>query len=653
MEIEKLKCPICKNAYDSSLHIPKILINCGHTICSFCISLKIHENEEHKIICPNDLIIYNNITSVNLFPTNRSLLDLIEIEKKNNNKNNLEIEIEEIHTPPELMTPQSTTSLSSDFLRKSNSLRNSLKKIPSNICLNHSLPLNVICIDEKIKICSQCALQSNHFNHQIITDDEFMNQIDNLIDLFQDVDNNCQKYSNKENISTSFVLNNLCSKIKLMKENMDKNINELIDNINKQKNIVFDYLEERKNEIKKKFNSTSYDIRQLIEQTNTWMNFVQNKLSILNDIKDPSIECIKLIDDDPNKNNLKLIQTGRQLNDRFSFIQQLENIIKDLELFEEKGISIEFNKKLVNEIIISKPVFDNKIVKTNLFNISENIELVNKLNLKNYIFENYNSNIVLNYIMNEQEDNNLSESKQYKLLNRESNLTTEKIINDLNELEHNISEKNSFTNELENNFEKKSKSFFNASQDEGNIFKDSNNINENLNSFNISRINLSTDNTKEKLRKKTSNHSPLNKQKSTTPDKDKIIFIKTQLKNEMANFSRIDIGDEGINIICSFFKNKPGIKYKELKFVKSNLTNEGVNTLIDGIKNYNIKIQNLNISNNGLNDKCGNSIINLLKYNYCSLRTFYLSNNSFTVNMKEKIKSYSTNVGIGNVKIFI
>ena len=48
MEIEKLKCPICKNAYDSSLHIPKILINCGHTICSFCISLKIHENEEHK-----------------------------------------------------------------------------------------------------------------------------------------------------------------------------------------------------------------------------------------------------------------------------------------------------------------------------------------------------------------------------------------------------------------------------------------------------------------------------------------------------------------------------------------------------------------------------------------------------------------------------
>jgi hypothetical protein len=255
--------------------------------------------------------------------------------------------------------------------------------------------------------------------------------------------------------------------------------------------------------------------------------------------------------------------------------------------------------------------------------------------------------------MNEQEDNNLSESKQYKLLNRESNLTTEKIINDLNELEHNISEKNSFTNELENNFEKKSKSFFNASQDEGNIFKDSNNINENLNSFNISRINLSTDNTKEKLRKKTSNHSPLNKQKSTTPDKDKIIFIKTQLKNEMANFSRIDIGDEGINIICSFFKNKPGIKYKELKFVKSNLTNEGVNTLIDGIKNYNIKIQNLNISNNGLNDKCGNSIINLLKYNYCSLRTFYLSNNSFTVNMKEKIKSYSTNVGIGNVKIFI
>jgi hypothetical protein len=177
---------------------------------------------------------------------------------------------------------------------------------------------------KKKKICSQCALQSNHFNHQIVTDEEFMNQIDNLIDLFQEIDNNSQKYLNKENISSSFILDELNKKFTLIKENIDKKTKSLIENIVLQKNIILTFLEERRNEIIKKYNSASYDIKQLIEQTNKWMSLVQNKLEILNDIKDPIIECIKLIDDDSNKNQIKLIQAGKQLNDRFNFINQTE-----------------------------------------------------------------------------------------------------------------------------------------------------------------------------------------------------------------------------------------------------------------------------------------------------------------------------------------
>ena len=37
-------------------------------------------------------------------------------------------------------------------------------------------------------------LNDEHVNHQIITEDEFMNNIENLIDLFQEVDNNQIKY---------------------------------------------------------------------------------------------------------------------------------------------------------------------------------------------------------------------------------------------------------------------------------------------------------------------------------------------------------------------------------------------------------------------------------------------------------------------------
>ena len=83
-----------------------------------------------------------------------------------------------------------------------------------------------------------------------------------------------------------------------------------------------------------------------------------------------------------------------------------------------------------------------------------------------------------------------------------------------------------------------------------------------------------------------------------------------------------------------FFKNNKGLNIKNFKFLKPNLTNDNINSLINAINNYNIQIQNLKFSNNGLNDKC-------------------LSNNSFSIKMKEKIQSYSSNNDMGSVKIFI
>ena len=77
-----------------------------------------------------------------------------------------------------------------------------------------------------------------------------------------------------------------------------------------------------------------------------------------------------------------------------------------------------------------------------------------------------------------------------------------------------------------------------------------------------------------------------------------------------------------------------GLNIKNFQFLKSNLTNDNINTLIDAINNYNIQIQHFNFSNNGLNDKC-------------------LSNNSFSIKMKEKIQSYSSNNDMDSVKIFI
>jgi hypothetical protein len=133
-----------------------------------------------------------------------------------------------------------------------------------------------------------------------------------------------------------------------------------------------------------------------------------------------------------------------------------KNIIKNLGKFKNNGIIVELNEKLINRIIIKKPI-EHKIIKNNIFIIYENNDLVNKLNLQNYIFENSSKNNQheLNKISNISNENideyNNLELKQYKLINRESDLSTERIINDLNEIEENRSSK-SLVNELFDNF---------------------------------------------------------------------------------------------------------------------------------------------------------------------------------------------------------
>ena len=41
----------------------------------------------------------------------------------------------------------------------------------------------------------------------------------------------------------------------------------------------------------------------------------------LNEIKEPSVDCIKLLYDEQNLNVFNLIRNGKQLNGRFNFIQ--------------------------------------------------------------------------------------------------------------------------------------------------------------------------------------------------------------------------------------------------------------------------------------------------------------------------------------------
>ena len=664
MNNDKFHCPKCKLLFDSANHLPRILNICNHIICSYCLNEQLH-NTPKQICCPIDKIIYDNISSISIFKENTNLIEELQESLNLPLNHNYEISNEDIFfdksgimnsdkfndTMNSLNLNSSIISSSHCYYKKSKDIRINLENI-SQICNAHTLPLNVICIDERKKICSQCALNNEHVNHQIITENEFMNNIDNLIDLFQEVDNNQIKYLNFNSINTKSILdkigNNIDNQIKMI--NTTKN--NIINNIKEQCEHIEEYLNERKKEIFGKYQSTCFDISTLRESTLDWMQTVTNKLDQLNDIKDPSSECIKLLDHEPNKNLFNLIRNGKQLNGRYNFIQEMLKIIHKLESFDQKGILIKPNKNIIDRIffkedinndnignkqnkyeeekeeddieinlnidelgkknnwkndLIKKEKKETKKIKLTLFEIEENKELINSLHLTEFKFDFHDNKINDGKeSLNDNKYNNNKNEADVKDINKDNNNNTKK--------DDNIEEINSSNIIKEDNSIVKGKESNNAAEDEE--------IMINLNINDIKRGNEKNDETKKENKNnkflngidEKNNISKLIDDLSfnddtllinpSAPNQNETIYHKKikndypiELKSKKKENSFLEKNNKNINEILNQNQdNTNSIKTKKIDISELNKSNKILEQKIDILSN-NHKIKNKNIKN--------------------------------------------------------
>jgi len=118
MASENLDCPICYEKYDLSLHLPRIIPICGHTVCSQCIPSLIKRSQ--NFICPiGNEVHQGNFSSVGSFPPNYELRKTIE------------------------------------------------KHLEYGFCEDHQKAFEYVCIQDKVKVCTDCALFGAHNGHQI------------------------------------------------------------------------------------------------------------------------------------------------------------------------------------------------------------------------------------------------------------------------------------------------------------------------------------------------------------------------------------------------------------------------------------------------------------------------------------------------------
>jgi hypothetical protein len=170
----------------------------------------IKKNSGRFIKCVEDGVLYENVC-LEGFPKNINLLKMTRKHKKNNNStppninSNFFSNLSEINSEKSEVSRNNNKSFieglseCSDFVRK------------KTICRRHSKPLDIVCLDHRCRICSNCALFGEHKNHEIINEDEIYTEIfqnaEQLFESYQRLNRQICEFENK--VFTQFIKESL------------------------------------------------------------------------------------------------------------------------------------------------------------------------------------------------------------------------------------------------------------------------------------------------------------------------------------------------------------------------------------------------------------------------------------------------------------
>ena len=357
---DERKCPSCKMLYKEDNNIPRILLNCGHTICSNCILNSINSSKVLK--CPEDSTEYENISSLDSFPINKALIKLLHKiadnkKQKENTKNLINIKnnfptSSPSGSPSKGLNTARTSRQSLETL-KLTSLSGSKKSTKCNEHPNRKLEM--ICLEEVCKICTNCAIFGRHKNHNVINIDEFIKDIEckaeKLIELFENIsDGSIKKDLDIINEKSKDKLSTLLELINHKYNNMENVIHEftqnLIEKVKKDENILLGEISSQFDKLKRRISYYLELPNKINNNIKDWKEKVQDKMNILNTVKDISDECLKFVDCYGDNLFNKLIKTG---NGIVSDVQKIISFPNDEIQEDIKNLNLTIEKQILNQ----------------------------------------------------------------------------------------------------------------------------------------------------------------------------------------------------------------------------------------------------------------------------------------------------------------
>ena len=793
------KCPLCHIILNDISNDNKNLNNPinNNILCSTCINKLL--KEENNLNIPNDLI-ENRITEMEeeteidktlnrktenneivRHELNKSIIE--EIKRDSMNKTLIQGIKQKINQKQILSHINSQKSILNNNLN--NSFSNQIKHTKSNkniqspekyyikktvkantpTCNIHFLPLDMICLNENIKLCNKCALDKAHWNHEIITDNEFMGYINELNIIYDTMEKNEKMYINC-NQKFFKIIENINDKFIKMENQIVEIKKDIINKINHYFIDLLNFINLRRKEIFDKYQYCNYDISDLIKSSSKWMKMVKEDIH------------------DININNL--MNSGKQINNRYNIVKEINDMFKILETFKNNGMTIIKNEFWVNPVIIKenkeiikllkltpyeelsnghnnnnyinenterkynsintenskiycKKIIDDKIrhnntvsdfyknknsqklksiksekekhipntktnsinfnrisvskIKNDINNISQSNEstspFLNSINTKKTLNSGYkektknnnkiseyrkkcesiqvnndtDKNININFnghIFNYNSDNNISIIIPEKNKNKNNAKKKEIKKTNKNKNKRNTPQKISIKKKFEKQNLKRCFSFDENTNSENNkniqikkklcLSNNSKVMNDSINNKNSNNISQTSHNENKKIckneksfiKKSKTKTSKYNSNYKTLNNKDLEKYIDYQLKKSKQSFNRINLRDNGIKLVCFYYKNYITKIYKEIKMQGCNINDNDIKLLIKCFMENDITVNYLNISDNELTDECIETISNFINSKK-DIANISMKNNLFSKKGIKRLKEIVKN----------
>ena len=132
-------CPLCQKNYDLGIRAPRILIHCGHTLCTSCLYLFF---KDQRIRCPLCLKLVKRIRLIETLPLNHKSFEILAQK-----------------LPPRSIDPiNRSLKLPSQLMKELED-----KDIEYPICEHHQDRFqHFLCITHKTLLCRVCIMENLH-----------------------------------------------------------------------------------------------------------------------------------------------------------------------------------------------------------------------------------------------------------------------------------------------------------------------------------------------------------------------------------------------------------------------------------------------------------------------------------------------------------